>query len=68
MKVTLVTGVGRALMSRKLTPYFIGPHQILQRVGEEAYRIVFSPPLANLHDVFHGTHLTRYILDPSHVI
>lgn len=34
LRVTLVSGVDRALMSHKLTPRFIGPYQILQRVGE----------------------------------
>lgn len=33
-----------------------------------AYRIALSPPLANLHNVFHVSQLRRYILDPSHVI
>lgn len=32
LRITLVTGVGRELMSRKLAPYFISPYQILQRV------------------------------------
>ena len=53
LRVTPVTGVGRALKSRKLTPCFVGPYQIMQRIGEVAYRIALPPPLANLHDVFH---------------
>lgn len=32
------------------------------------YRISLLPPLANFHDVFHMSHLKRYILDSSHVI
>jgi hypothetical protein len=31
-----MTGVGRALKSRKLTPHFIGRYQILKRIGEVA--------------------------------
>ena len=68
LRVTSVTGVGRALKSRKLTPRFVGPYQILQRIGEVAYQIALPPSLANLHDVFHVSQLRKYIADPSHVI
>ncbi|XP_050908855.1 uncharacterized protein LOC127122589 [Lathyrus oleraceus] len=63
-----VTGVGRVLKSQKLTSGFIGPYQILQRIGEVAYRISLPPLLDNLYDVFHVSQLRRYILDPSQVI
>ncbi|CAJ2644645.1 unnamed protein product [Trifolium pratense] len=67
-RVTSTTGVGRALKSRKLTSKFIGPYQILKRVGKVAYRIALPPSLANLHDVFHVSQLRKYVRDPSHVI
>src|SRR4051812_2948521 len=68
MRVTPMTGIGRALKSKKLTPHFIGPFQITERVGEVAYRIALPPTLANLHDVFHVSQLRKYIVGPSHVI
>ncbi|XP_058758243.1 uncharacterized protein LOC131631466 [Vicia villosa] len=68
LRVTPVTGVGRALKSKKLTPRFIGPYQILERVGKVAYRVALPPNLSNLHDVFHVSQLRKYISDPSHVI
>ena len=68
LRVTPITGVGRALKSKKLTPRFIGPYQILERIGEVAYRIALPPSLANLHDVFHVSQLRRYVHDPSHVV
>ena len=52
-RVTPVTGVGRALKSKKLTPRFIGPYQISDRVGNVAYRVALPPNLSNLHYVFH---------------
>jgi len=53
LRVTPVTGVGRALKSNKLTMRFIGPYQISERIGTVAYRVGFPPHLSNLHDVFH---------------
>lgn len=66
LRVTPITGVGRALKSKKLTPRFFCPYQILE--GEVAYRIALPPSLANLHNVFHVSQLRRYIADPSHVV
>jgi len=68
LRVTPVTGVGRALKSKKLTPRFIGPYQISERIGTVAYRVGLPPHLSNLHDVFHVSQLRKYVSDPSHVI
>ncbi|CAJ2673060.1 unnamed protein product [Trifolium pratense] len=68
LRVTSTTGVGRALKSRKLTSRFIGPFEILKRVGKVAYRIALPPSLANMHDVFHVSQLRKYVSDPTHVI
>nr|KYP60651.1 Transposon Ty3-I Gag-Pol polyprotein [Cajanus cajan] len=53
LKVTPTSGVGRALKAKKLTPRFVGPYQIIHRVGPVAYRLALPPSLSNLHDVFH---------------
>ncbi|XP_040872082.1 uncharacterized protein [Glycine max] len=68
LKVSLVIGVGRALKSRKLTPKYLGPYQILKKVGPAAYQIALPPSLSNLHPVFHVSQLRRYNPDPSHVL
>lgn len=68
LRVTPLTGVGRALKSRKLTPRFIGPFEILKRVGPVAYQVALPPSLSNLHSVFHISQLRKYVHDPSHVI
>ncbi|MCI27249.1 hypothetical protein A2U01_0048447, partial [Trifolium medium] len=47
LRVTSTTGVGRALKSKKLTSRFIGPYQILERVGKVANRIALPPSLSN---------------------
>ena len=68
LRVTPMTGIGRVMKIKKLTPRFVGPYQILQRIGPVAYRIALPPSLSNLHDVFHVSQLRKYIPDPSHVI
>ncbi|XP_050875109.1 uncharacterized protein LOC127078719 [Lathyrus oleraceus] len=68
LRVTPVTGVGRALKSKKLTPRFIGPYQITQKIGVVAYRVALPPSLSNLLDMFHVSQLRKYIHDPSHMI
>jgi len=62
------TGIGRAIKSRKLTLRFVGPCQILRRIGAAAYEIALPPHLANLYNVFHVSQLRKYIADPSHVL
>ena len=44
----------------KLSPRFIGPYEVLERVGPVAYRLALPPELAKLHDVFHVSMLRRY--------
>lgn len=68
MRVTLMTKVGWVLKSRKLTPRFIGPYQILKRVSKGSYHVALPPSLSNLHSVFHVSQLCKYVPDPSHVI
>ena len=33
-----------------------------------AYQIALPPSLSNLHNVFHMSHLHKYIHDPSHMV
>ncbi|KAL2342679.1 hypothetical protein Fmac_003964 [Flemingia macrophylla] len=68
LKVTPTTGIGRVMKSKKLTPRFIGPYQILKRIGPVAYQISLPPSLSKLHSVFHVSQLRKYIHDPSHII
>ncbi|XP_052111552.1 uncharacterized protein LOC127742869 [Arachis duranensis] len=68
LKVTPTTGVGRVIKARKLNPRYIGPFQILERIGPVAYRMALPPHLSNLHDVFHVSQLRKYTPDASHVL
>jgi len=68
LKVTPTAGIGRALKSRKLTPRFIEPYQIMRRIGPAAYEMALPPHLGNLHNVFHVSQLRKYIADPTHIL
>ncbi|XP_075521427.1 uncharacterized protein LOC142554645 [Primulina tabacum] len=52
----------------KLSPRFIGPFEILDRIGERAYRLALPPDLDRVHNVFHVSMLGKYISNPSHVL
>ena len=52
----------------KLSPRFIGPYEILERIGLVSYRLALPPELAKLHDVFHVSMLRRYRSDESHIL
>ncbi|XP_019433539.1 PREDICTED: uncharacterized protein LOC109340329 [Lupinus angustifolius] len=68
MRVVPTTGIGRVLKARNLTPKFIGPYQILIKVGPVAYQITLSPLLSNLHNVLNVSQLRKYISDSSYII
>ena len=55
-------------MKDKLSPWFIGPFEILERIGAVAYRITMPPSLSLVHDVFHISMLRKYVSDPTHVL
>ena len=52
----------------KLSPRFIGPYEVIEKVGPVAYRLALPPKLENIHNVFHVSMLRRYRSDPSHVV
>ena len=37
----------------KLSPRFIGPYEVVERVGLVAYRLALVSKLEKIHDVFH---------------
>ena len=52
----------------KLNPRFIGPYEVIEKVGPVAYRLALPSDLEKIHNVFHVSMLRRYQSDPSHVV
>ena len=52
----------------KLSRRYIGPYEIIERVGPMAYRLVLPPNLEGVHDVFHVSILRRYRSNSTHVL
>ncbi|XP_070668444.1 uncharacterized protein [Malus domestica] len=68
LKLSLWRGVVQFGKKGKLSPRYIEPCMIIERVGEVAYRLDLLPELSKVHDVFHVSMLRHSISDPSHVI
>ena len=68
MKVSSWRKILKFGKKEKLSPRFISPYEILERIGLVANRLDLPPELAKLHNVFHGSMLRRYRSDESHIL
>ncbi|KAA0051192.1 DNA/RNA polymerases superfamily protein [Cucumis melo var. makuwa] len=68
LKVAPMKGVLRFEKKGKLSLHFVGPFEILERIGLVAYRLALPPSFSTAHDVFHVSMLRRYVADPTHVV
>ena len=68
LRVTPRKGVFRFGKRGKLAPRYIRPFEILQKIGEVAYKLALPPQLSGIHDVFHVSMLRKYEPDTTHVL
>ena len=61
-------GVVRFGKHGKLSPRFIGPFEILERMGTVAYRLELPPSMSGVREVFHVSMLREYTPDPAHEV
>ena len=52
----------------KLCPMYVGPYEILQRVGEVAYELALPVELSFIHPVFHVSMLKKCLGDPASIL
>ncbi|GKF26172.1 putative reverse transcriptase domain-containing protein, partial [Tanacetum coccineum] len=64
-KVSPWKGVVRFGKKWKLEPRFVGPFEIIKKVGPVAYRLDFPEELNGVHDTFHVSNLKKCLDDPT---
>ena len=68
LKVMSKREVVRFEKQGKLSPRYIGPFEVLKRVGTIAYRLALPLILSSVHAIFHVSMLRKHTLDPTHVV
>nr|GEY12159.1 putative nucleotidyltransferase, ribonuclease H [Tanacetum cinerariifolium] len=68
LKVSPTRGVRRFGIKGNLSPHFIRPFEILDRVSEVSYRLALPPQLSHVHNVFYVSLFRGYKYHPLHVI
>ncbi|GJV20511.1 putative reverse transcriptase domain-containing protein [Tanacetum coccineum] len=65
LKVSSWKGVVRFGKNGKLVPRFVGPFEIIEKVGLVAYRLRLPKELNGIHDTFHVWNLNKCLTDPT---
>lgn len=65
LKVTPQQGIMRFRLKGKLSPRYMGPFYILEKIRGATYRLAIPPQLDYAHNVFHVLILKKYILTQS---
>ncbi|GJT72139.1 hypothetical protein Tco_1031425 [Tanacetum coccineum] len=65
LKVAPWKGVMRFGKRGKLNPRYIGPFQIIERIGPVAYRLELPQELSRVHNVFHVCNLKKCLSDDT---
>ncbi|GKA85990.1 hypothetical protein Tco_0807644 [Tanacetum coccineum] len=63
LKVSPRKGVVRFRKRSKLSPRYVGPFKIVERVGPVAYRLRLPQALVGVHDTFHVSNLKKCLAD-----
>ncbi|GKA75746.1 hypothetical protein Tco_0782124, partial [Tanacetum coccineum] len=65
LKVSPWKGMMRFGKKGKLTPRYVGPFEILKRIGPVAYRSRLPKELSEVHDIFHVSNMKKCLADAN---
>ena len=68
LKISPMKGVVSFCKKGKLSPHYVGPSEILHRVGKVAYELKLPSELSSVHSIFHVTMLNKCIGDPESIL
>ncbi|XP_070032550.1 uncharacterized protein [Nicotiana tomentosiformis] len=68
LKVSSMKGIMRFGKNGKLIPRFIGPFEVLRRVGDFSYEFALAPSLSGVHLFFYVSMLRKDHANRSHVL
>jgi len=68
LKVSPTKGIKRLKVRGKLSPRYIGPYEIIEKLNPVAYRLDLPVELEDVHNLLHIAQLRKYIPHPDHTI
>ncbi|XP_070014014.1 uncharacterized protein [Nicotiana sylvestris] len=68
LKVSPMKGIMRFGKKGKLSPRYVEPYRIIQRIGQVAYKLELPPEMSLVHPVFHVSMLKKVVGDPSTIV
>ncbi|GJR02241.1 hypothetical protein Tco_0525225 [Tanacetum coccineum] len=68
LKVSPWKGVIRFGKRGKLSPCYVGPFKIIERIGPVAYRLELPEKLCSIHNTFHVSNIKKCLADENLVI
>ena len=68
IKISPMKKVVRFGKQGKLTPRYVGPYKILERIGPVAYKLELPEEMSAMHNVFHISQLRRWVHDGTEIL
>ena len=68
LRVSPTNGVHHFAIKGKLGPIYVGPFEILKKIGTVTYRVALPPALSSVHNIFHISLLRKCVPDPDQIM